>query len=302
MFYHADFDQFPEKIMAPMPNLDEYQQLMEDGKFNIREDAMGGNEIYTHPLLSKEQELHLFKQYNYLKYKNLPNEEVANHIVMANIYLIGFCIKKFNINVDFEEAVSNSYVTLRYIVDKFDWRKGYKFSTYATNSLRNRLNQIFYRSAFYNQTLVCFSNEIVKNHDMWKASEASKNADMVRFDDWEEIQEIYNSLDEESKYYLKLRFVDDLIRKEGGKVLKLSGQSFGQRYKAAISKIKRKYLVDKILHSFKKIKNFEKEKCHSWEDDFYKLVLGKLKEKNDRTGKISRVGVGTRGETNCQNS
>lgn len=108
-------------------------------------------------LLNRQQELHLFRKYNYLKYRiskltNLKLErlkntglteiekniykmqETRNIIIKCNMRLIVRPSCKYGSDsLKKEEFFSNGYVHMIKAIDCFDHRKGFKFSTYFTN-------------------------------------------------------------------------------------------------------------------------------------------------------------------------
>jgi RNA polymerase primary sigma factor len=113
--------------------------------------------IYDEPLLTREQEVHLFRKLNFLKHQAsrfrgaitpakvavadlhrveaLLSEalEVRNQIIRANLRLVVSLVKKFRRDDDdLAELVSNGYVALMRAVERFDFSRGYKFSTYAS--------------------------------------------------------------------------------------------------------------------------------------------------------------------------
>ena len=113
--------------------------------------------LYEMPLLTREQEAHLFRKYNYLKYKAaklrdeldpaqpksslmdeieaLQQQTVAtkNEIARANLRLV-VSIAKRHVTPDqnFFELVSDGNMSLLRAVEKFDFARGNKFSTYAS--------------------------------------------------------------------------------------------------------------------------------------------------------------------------
>jgi RNA polymerase primary sigma factor/RNA polymerase sigma factor len=113
--------------------------------------------LYEMPLLTREQEAHLFRKYNYLKYKalklreqlepsqpkaslmdgieNLHQQIVAtkNEIARANLRLV-VSIAKRHVTPDqnFFELVSDGNMSLLRAIEKFDFARGNKFSTYAS--------------------------------------------------------------------------------------------------------------------------------------------------------------------------
>lgn len=113
--------------------------------------------LYEVPLLTREQEQHLFRRYNYLKYRaqqfrgdlvparattTLMNRieqlyeqavKTKNRIVQANLRLVVSIAKRHvNAGEDFFSLVSDGNISLMRAVDKFDYARGNKFSTYAT--------------------------------------------------------------------------------------------------------------------------------------------------------------------------
>ncbi|TWT36851.1 RNA polymerase sigma factor SigB [Posidoniimonas corsicana] len=113
--------------------------------------------LYEMPLLTREQEGHLFRKYNYLKHKaaKLREEldverpksalmdeieqmseqavEVKNQIARCNLRLV-VSIAKRHVSADqnFFELVSDGNMSLLRAIEKFDFARGNKFSTYAS--------------------------------------------------------------------------------------------------------------------------------------------------------------------------
>ena len=113
--------------------------------------------LYEVPLLTREQEVHLFRKMNYLKYEastlrahsslsqpnstcmdrieKLYDESVAtkNQIIRANLRLVVSIAKRYVGRAgDFFELVSDGNMSLIRAVEKFDFSRGNKFSTYAS--------------------------------------------------------------------------------------------------------------------------------------------------------------------------
>ncbi len=113
--------------------------------------------LYDVPLLTREQEYHLFRKFNYLKYRasklcvgldpanarsSVMDEieryydeavKTKNQIVQANLRLV-VSIAKRHVNGadDFFELVSDGNMSLIRAAEKFDFARGNKFSTYAS--------------------------------------------------------------------------------------------------------------------------------------------------------------------------
>ncbi len=113
--------------------------------------------LYRVPLLTREQETHLFRKMNYLKYRagklrekldparpqgklmdrieKLYDEAVStkNQIVCANLRLVvSIAKRRVGPAENFFELVSDGNMSLMRAVEKFDYARGYKFSTYAS--------------------------------------------------------------------------------------------------------------------------------------------------------------------------
>jgi len=130
--------------------------------------------LYATPLLSREQEYHLFRKMNYLKYRadSLRNDldsdwpdlflidqieallcealAVRNQIVQANLRLVVSIAKKLvDAANSFDDLVSDGNVPLIRAAEIFDFERGTRFSTYATWAVRNSL----YRTTLRNRRL-----------------------------------------------------------------------------------------------------------------------------------------------------
>ena len=130
-----------EEIMAAMPDYKKY----------LKKKIEGSSPVYAEPLLSREQEWHLFRQYNFLKYKfkeivskdifnteiveNLESlvkkfNDIRKRLIYTNTRLILHIFKKYS-NVDTDSFVSDGYYAMLLAVDAFDYRRGIKFCTYV---------------------------------------------------------------------------------------------------------------------------------------------------------------------------
>jgi RNA polymerase primary sigma factor len=113
--------------------------------------------LYEVPLLTREQEGHMFRKFNYLKYKAAKLRQqldparaksslmdqiealydavvaMKNQIVRANLRLVVSIAKRHVGQGDnFFELVSDGNMSLMRAVEKFDFARGNKFSTYAS--------------------------------------------------------------------------------------------------------------------------------------------------------------------------
>ncbi|MCU0877468.1 MAG: sigma-70 family RNA polymerase sigma factor [Pirellulaceae bacterium] len=142
-----------KKILAPLP-APETPVKKARGPSGLPPYLMS---LYEVPLLTREQEYHLFRQFNYLKYKatklrdklnptaaraSVMDEiealydqavKVKNEIVQANLRLVVSIAKRHvSASEDFFALVSDGNMSLIRAVEKFDFSRGNKFSTYAS--------------------------------------------------------------------------------------------------------------------------------------------------------------------------
>jgi RNA polymerase primary sigma factor len=124
--------------------------------------------LYQEPLLSRQQERHLFLKMNYLKYhahqlrvalepgdcdaaqldeiERLQEEalDIKNRIIRANLRLVvSIAKKRVGPTNNFFELVSDGNMSLIRAVERFDANRGPKFSTYATWSIVNNFARAF---------------------------------------------------------------------------------------------------------------------------------------------------------------
>jgi RNA polymerase primary sigma factor len=163
---HLDFDNPDNEplFLAPMPQAEDYE-AKKRSMHAPRDVPTELASCYEFPLLSREQEAHLFRQMNYLKFKasKLRNElrkedggdvdpsrvrveklqeiedlqERANAVkevlINANMRLVVNIAKRHGGQTDnFFELLSDGNMSLIRAVEKFDYGRGFKFSTYAS--------------------------------------------------------------------------------------------------------------------------------------------------------------------------
>jgi RNA polymerase sigma factor (sigma-70 family) len=163
--YNPSFDEpgQAEAILAPMPGL----AAFEEQRLNMRAPRDVPAELaplYEIPLLTKEQEQHLFRQMNFLKHRiklvcdkfRKPDgtvdaakvriedleaierlQEQVNAakdlLISCNMRLVVSIAKRHSGQTDnFFELLSDGNMSLIRAVEKFDYSRGNKFSTYAT--------------------------------------------------------------------------------------------------------------------------------------------------------------------------
>jgi RNA polymerase sigma factor (sigma-70 family) len=156
--YNPSFDDpaAEVEILAPMPGAGEYETNKR--QMRVPKDAPPElASLYEVPLLNKEQEQHLFRKMNFLKHKanhlrarldpsrariqdlkqieDLQEQATAvkEQLINCNMRLVVSIAKRHAAQTDnFFELLSDGNVSLIRAVEKFDYSRGNKFSTYAS--------------------------------------------------------------------------------------------------------------------------------------------------------------------------
>jgi RNA polymerase primary sigma factor len=104
-------------------------------------------QISSYPPLNREQEQHLFKIFQ----KGSPREkfEARDIVILSNQWLIISVARKFRgRGLDFEDLVQEGNLGLIVAVGKFDYTKGFKFSTYAIHWIRQAIRRALYQQKY----------------------------------------------------------------------------------------------------------------------------------------------------------
>ena len=185
--------------------------------------------LYEVPLLNREQEGHLFRQFNYLKFKAAQLREeldpakarsshmdkiehyyseavkVKNRIVQANLRLVVSIAKRHvTATEEFFGLVSDGNMSLIRAVEKFDYARGNKFSTYASwaimkNFARTIPTEFRQRERFRTSQEEMFSATVDQRSDQYEL----ESAQQVRE---HQINRILASLDEREQRIIISRF------------------------------------------------------------------------------------------------
>ena len=167
--------------------------------------------LYDVPLLTPERERHLFRKMNYLGYLAKCRQEsleptrpdrkildelerfltemaqVRNEIISANLRLVLPIAKRYmRPGWDFFELVSEGNMSLIRAVEKFDFARGYRFSTYAVwtiikNYTRSMTNESRYHGRFctgFEDHLSTIMQELTDPEEQER--QAVRNGELVR--------------------------------------------------------------------------------------------------------------------------
>ena len=95
------------------------------------------NEISAHPLLTASQEVELAQRIE-------CGDEASRHqFITSNLRLVVDIARKYGrrASLPFEDRIQEGNIGLMRAVQKFDWRRGFRFSTYATWWIRQAISR-----------------------------------------------------------------------------------------------------------------------------------------------------------------
>ena len=143
-------------MLAPIPEHEEFDEKLRTMRAPKDVDPNMAY-LYERPLLNKPQEAHLFRKMNFLKHKlhklkdgldptrvratdlhkieSLTEQIKAcrDLLIECNLRLVhNSAAKHLQIGQNLDELKSDAHISLMRAVEKFDYGRGFKFSTYAT--------------------------------------------------------------------------------------------------------------------------------------------------------------------------
>lgn len=230
--------------------------------------------LYEVPLLTREQERHLFRRMNYLKYKaselrktldpsrprsgvmdeieQLYDESVAtkNEIISANLRLVVSIAKRHVGPVEnFFELVSDGNMSLIRAVEKFDYGRGNKFSTYASwaimkNFARTIPDEHRHRDRYRTSHAEMFTATEDARSDQYELESAQYQRE-------NQVEKILERLDEREQQIIISRFGlhrghEPLTLKEVGAEMGVTKERIRQIEARALNKLRKAAQEEKI--------------------------------------------------------
>jgi RNA polymerase primary sigma factor len=230
--------------------------------------------LYEVPLLTREQEVHLFRKMNYLKYKasvlraeldldrpksgpmdrieKLYTEAVAtkNQIIRANLRLVvSIAKRRVGPAGDFFEMVSDGNMSLIRAVEKFDFSRGNRLSTYASwaivKNFARTISDTFRRQdRFRTSQSEMFSNTADARTDPYE----QESAQILRHS---HVERLLDRLDKRERRIVTSRFglsrdQEPLSLKQVGAAMGVSKERIRQIQCRAMSKLRKAAEEDRI--------------------------------------------------------
>jgi RNA polymerase primary sigma factor len=204
--------------------------------------------LYDVPLLTAAQELHLFRKYNYLKYKasrlrdqldavrpssrimaeveRLYNEVVSvkNQIIQANLRLVVSVAKKYvTPDITLFELISDGNISLMKAVEKFDYGLGNKFSTYATWAIKKNFARTFSTHLRRQERFRTSQDELLSSEPGHRADPLEHESAQAQYES--AISSILKRLNERERSVISRRY--GLTAGSEPRTLKEVGEEFG---------------------------------------------------------------------------
>lgn len=223
--------------------------------------------LYETPLLTREQEVHLFRKMNYLKFKaarlreqlspaqpscalmdqieRLYQQSVAvkNEIIRANLRLVVAIAKRYATSSEsLFELVSDGNISLIRAVEKFDFARGFKFSTYATWAIIKNFARTIPTEQKYHTRFRTGAEEMFQSTADTRAHPIAEES--AQYEAVHQVARIMDRLDERERQIIQYRFglatgCEPMTLKEVGSAMGVTKERIRQIETRAMAKLRR---------------------------------------------------------------
>jgi len=218
-----------------------------DGRINQKDWQQFIETVKKIPMLNREQEVQLFRRYNFLKYlsadtisklslhspcgrtayqaQELLNEsqQLKNIIIEANLKLVVKIAGRHSTSANLQDLVSEGNMALMRAVEKFDYMKGFRFSTYASWVISRAFAR--YLPA---QARMSAGAEQSAEESQQAAAETTSGIEAIETAHSSLMQVIDENLTERERYVIRYHFgLSGTIVKKDFKTLKQIGEDLG---------------------------------------------------------------------------
>jgi RNA polymerase primary sigma factor/RNA polymerase sigma factor len=230
--------------------------------------------LYEVPLLTREQEAHLFRKMNYLKYQasklrdtldvNRPKSRLMdqieklyaesaaakNQIIRANLRLVVSIAKRYIGRAeDFFELVSDGNMSLMRAAEKFDVSRGYKFSTYASWAIMKNFARTIPNALRHQDRFRTCQSEMIGTVEDQRTDHYEQESTQLRRE--LHVKTILDRLDERERQIVTRRFgltrgQEPLTLKEVGATMGVSKERIRQIQSRAMGKMRKAAEEDRI--------------------------------------------------------
>ncbi len=206
------------------------------------------------PLLTREQERHLFRQMNFLLYKGQEEaaRAVRNYIIRANVRLVyKMALKAYKYVVGaagrwydestidqniMDDLVGDGMLKLNDAVEGFDYALGNRFSTYACTALR----QFYMRSVpLQNRAMVTYVNNQPDWFDAAGSGRSELSEELEHEQNKEAVKAAMRRLNKREQQVLRMRFMEDHTLEEVGRHLGITKERVRQIQAKALDKVRK---------------------------------------------------------------
>jgi len=246
---HESYDD-PETVQEILESLpDTGSEFVGDSWVNSH--SIHDSDVAVYPIPTAEEEVALFRRMNCLRHlaqKRLNDElcsgekplrvadrllesarEVRNEIMLRNQRLVASIANRFRSSaVPVEDLIAEGNIVLTAAVNGFDCHRGFRFSTYATHSIRRHLSRVISKAQMRAQTEANTEPRLMEANCSSDLGECESPEVEIR------LKELLTQIPREDRVLIEMRFglgnhQQPLSFAELGRIFGYSGESMRQR-------------------------------------------------------------------------